>query len=118
MMKIVQNFFFAGMAAALMAGCATHEPQPSSMDAARTNDVIAAPARFYVMPAPVTRVIWEYRFVVLDFRSRLMPPVGTKLNVYRGTNHVGAVQITEPVRTRYATADILTGDIQMGDEAR
>lgn len=99
-------------------GCSKRGPKPSDVDSSNTNDVVVAPARFYVTPAPVTRVNHEYKFVVLDFRSRVMPPVGTELNVYRGTARVGAVRLTEPVRTRFATADILSGDILIGDEAR
>jgi hypothetical protein len=107
------------MTTALVVGCAKRGPRPSDMDVSSgTNDVVMAPARFYVTPAPVTQVNTSFKFVVLDFSSRLMPPVGTRLNVYRGAQRVGTVQITEPVRMRFATADILSGNIQVGDQAR
>jgi hypothetical protein len=38
--------------------------------------------------------------------------------VYRADKRVGEVQLTEPVRARFATADILTGEVRVGDEVR
>jgi len=40
------------------------------------------------------------------------------MTVYRDGKQVGTVQITEPVRARFATADILEGELRVGDEAR
>jgi hypothetical protein len=75
------------------------------------------PTQFGPAPAKLTRVNTDLRFVVLDFSSRAMPPLGTKLTVFRDGQSVGLVQITEPVRGRFATADILDGDLLVGDEA-
>ena len=85
-------------------------PQPSEME--------PAPSQFGPGSARIVSVNPELRFVVIDFSSRVMPPVGTRLNVYRGDKNTGAVQITEPVRAQLATADILQGDVRIGDEAR
>ena len=60
----------------------------------------------------------ELGFVVVDFASQTMPAVGTRLNVYRGHIRVGTVRITEPVRAPLATADIVEGEVRVGDEAR
>ncbi len=76
------------------------------------------PAQFGPAPAKITYVSTEYKFVVIDFVSRTMPPVGTRLDVYRDEKRVGTVQITEPVRARFATADILEGELRRGDAAR
>ena len=76
------------------------------------------PSQFGPGPAKVVSVNPELRFVVIDFSSRVMPPVGTRLNVFRGDKNVGAVQITEPVRARLATADIVQGEVRVGDDAR
>ena len=76
------------------------------------------PAQFAASPARITSVNSDYRFVVLDFTGRVMPAIGTRLNVYHGDAPVGVVQITEPVRARFATADIVEGEVRVGDEAQ
>jgi hypothetical protein len=60
----------------------------------------------------------EHGFVVIDFSSRVVPAVGTRVNAYRNGKRVGAVRITEPVRGQLATADIVEGEVRVGDEAR
>ena len=96
----------------LLAGCVQQTPRPD-------RDVaMVAPAQFGPAPAKITRVNSDLRFVVIDFRSRTMPAIGAELSVYRDGARVGSVRITEPVRAQFATADIVTGDIQVGDEAR
>lgn len=77
-----------------------------------------APASFRGIPAKIIRIHTGYKFVVLDFRGRAQPAVGTTLSVYRGDKRVGAVRTTEPVRPNFATADITEGDLRVGDEAR
>jgi hypothetical protein len=103
------------------AGCSsaggTRAPRPSAMQP-EPAQIETAPSQFGPGPAKVVSVNPELRFVVVDFSSRVMPPVGTRLNVYRGDKDIGAIQITEPVRARLATADIVQGDVHVGDEAR
>jgi len=60
----------------------------------------------------------EHGFVVIDFTSRVVPAVGTRVDVYRNGKWVGVVRITEPVRAQFATADIMEGEVHVGDEAR
>jgi hypothetical protein len=93
-------------------GCAAARPQ------AKPAAPPVAEAKIKVTGAKIIRLNTQFQFVVLDFTSRVMPPVGTKLPVYRGADKVGEVQITEPVRINFATADILSGELQLGDEAR
>jgi hypothetical protein len=80
--------------------------------------VAPAPAQFGPAPAKIISVNPELRFVVIDFSSRVMPPAGTRLNVYRGDTQIGMVRVTEPTRAQLATADILQGEIHVGDDAR
>ena len=56
--------------------------------------------------------------MVIDFVSRVVPAVGTQVNVYRGDKRVGTVRITEPMRAPFTTADVLEGQVHVGDEAR
>ncbi len=91
-------------------GCAReNKPKPA---------VQVAPAQIGPPPATVRKVDITYSFVVLDFSERAMPPVGSRMTIYRNGVKVGEVQITEPVRAQFATADIVAGDVQLGDEAR
>jgi hypothetical protein len=69
-------------------------------------------------PARIVSMNPDLAFVVIDFASRPVPAVGTKVNVYRGDKKVGVVRITEPVHAPLATADIVEGQIRAGDEAR
>ncbi|HUI08507.1 MAG TPA: hypothetical protein VL486_16010 [Verrucomicrobiae bacterium] len=108
------------MLAAIAVGCAGQRALAPARSPAATEPVRAAPppSQFGPAPAKVVLVNPGYQFVVIDFSSRVMPPVGTRLNVYRGDKNVGAVRITEPMRARLATADILQGDVRVGDDAR
>ena len=70
-------------------------------------------------PAKITLVNATYQFVVLEFAQRPIPGIGTQLTVWRGEQKVGVVRITEPIRSpRFATADILEGELRLGDEAK
>jgi S-adenosylhomocysteine hydrolase len=60
----------------------------------------------------------EHGFVVVDFASQTMPEAGTLVNVYRAEKRVGGIRITEPVHAPLATADIVEGDMRVGDEVR
>jgi hypothetical protein len=85
----------------------------------------ATPAASYLEPVPletrgakIASVNSELGFVVVDFTSQPMPALGTRLNVYRGGKRVGVVRITEPVHAPLATADVVEGEVRVGDEAR
>jgi hypothetical protein len=106
-MKTILSMFLI-----VLAGCTTPRPQPVAPTTTMPT------AKLGVTGARITRLHAQHKFVVLDFTSRVMPAVGTKLPVYRGNERVGEVQLTEPVRVNFATADILTGDLIVGDEAR
>jgi hypothetical protein len=71
-----------------------------------------------VARATVTLVNTEYKFVVIDFDARSMPALGATLELYRAGKKAGSIRLTEPVRGRFATADILEGDARVGDEVR
>jgi hypothetical protein len=68
--------------------------------------------------AKITIVRSEDKFVVIDFSSRMMPALGTKLTVYRAGQKVGTVQLNGPARVHADVADILDGELHVGDELR
>jgi len=96
-------------ALAIAAACASQRAKPSPPQ---------LPAQFAGAPSRITQVNDQFHFVVIDFSGRTLPVAGTRVSVYRGEQRVGTVEITEPVRSHFATADILEGDLQVGDEAR
>jgi hypothetical protein len=77
-----------------------------------------SPAQMGPAPARIVSLNPDQNFVVIDFTSRIIPAVGTRVNIYRNGKWVGAAQITEPVRAQFATADIVEGEVHIGDEAR
>jgi hypothetical protein len=78
-------------------GCASAPPPPApAAQAVPTTSVRIVPAQPEEAPATIRKVDDTYHFVVVDFSSRAMPPVGTRLVVYRDGRPVGEVRITEP----------------------
>ena len=57
-------------------------------------------------------------FVVLNFPLGQMPPVNAALNVYRHGVKVGELSVTGPQRDDSIVADIVSGELQVGDSAR
>ena len=93
-------------------------PQPASAPKFVTPNIEPSPAQWGPPPAKVVSLNPEHDFVVLDFTSRLVPPVGTRVDIYRNGKRIGAARITEPIRAQFATADILEGEVRVGDEVR
>ena len=91
-------------------GCAKRAPRPGTPpNAGRPAGSASARVNFTNL---------ENRFVVLEFTAGPMPAIGTRLKLYRGDQPAGTVQITEPTRGRFATADVLDGEPKAGDEVR
>jgi hypothetical protein len=112
-MRVLKTFGLLGLCAVTVAiGCAKQTPKAGVAPSEAT------PAQFGPAPAKITLVNAEYRFVVIDFLGRVIPSVGTRLSVFRDGQRVGAVRVTEPMRSRFATADIEEGDLRAGDVAR
>ena len=109
--------FLSLLLVAVLAGCATKSaptvPAPAPV---ATSAKPATPT--FVSGAKITHVDAKLQFVVLDYRSRVLPLIGTRLTVFRAGQRVGEVQLTDPIRMGFATADIRTGELRVGDEAR
>jgi hypothetical protein len=58
------------------------------------------------------------RFVVLNFPFGKMAPVEQRLSLYRRGLKVGEVKVTGPAREDNIVADLVTGEAEVGDEAR
>ncbi len=66
----------------------------------------------------VARVNVAGRFVVLNFPIGRMPLLEQRLNLYRHGLKVGEVRIAGPQDDDNIVADLLTGDAEVGDQAR
>ena len=107
-----------GLATALLSGClGSGATAPAGTPAAPAGARLE-PSASETGVARVASVNTELGFAVVDFATQTMPPVGTRVNVYRGGKRVGTVRITEPVRAPLATADVVDGEVRVGDEAR
>jgi len=92
-------------------GCALTAPPPAQP----VSEMAPVPA---MTVATVVVVNTASQFVVVDFRGQPLPVIGTRCDVFRQGTKVGTVQVTDPVRGRFATADIVQGAVQPGDEVR
>lgn len=66
--------------------------------------------------ARVASVNSRYKFVVLNFAGQSLPAAGSQIDVCRNGKKVGRVHVTEPMRGQHCTADVLEGEIQVGDQ--
>lgn len=102
----------------LAAGCASKATHHSTAVKTPARDT----ARLGPVPAAghaIVRVVnTEDKFVVIDFTARSMPANGAHLDVYRLNKKVGTVRTTEPARSGFSAADILEGEVRVGDEVR
>jgi hypothetical protein len=131
-MKIV---FGAGLLSAilLLSGCSLFHHKSASPSAQRNPPQQTAPATAQPQPAPFTKPVikadlraWgqivkvntDARFVVISFDAGAVPQTGKRFNVYRNGVKVGEVNITGPQQESNTVADIVSGDIQLHDEAR
>ena len=96
-------------------------PPPSVVNLGATNAPTAN--TFTITPdqsitGRVTLVNPNLRFVVITFPLGQIPPVGSRMNVFRNSAIVGEISITGPARDDNTVADIVFGDAQKGDEVR
>lgn len=71
-----------------------------------------------VIAGTVVLVDAKLRFVVADFTLNPLPALDQRLSVYRQGQKVGELKVTGPVRESTVVADILTGELRVGDEVR
>ena len=66
----------------------------------------------------VVRTNEKLNFVVLDFGFMRLPRAGQQLGIYRLGEKIGQVRVSGPAWDTYTVADIVEGEIWVGDEAR
>ena len=102
-------------------GAAATETEKTSSNPSQTSE-IKKPAPVRVTSSPFTGrlsiVNQKKKFAVIEFSKKGIPPVDSELGVYRDGNFVGSIRITLPIRPPFASADILTGTLHLGDTVR
>jgi hypothetical protein len=58
------------------------------------------------------------RYIVLDFYSSVLPQTDQRFNVYRRDLKVGEIKISRESRNHLIAADIMAGEVEVGDVAR
>jgi len=97
-------------------------PPPAAVDLshsgtnASTNTFVVTPDE--AVSGRVTSVNENLRFVVLTFPLGQLPPLGSRMNIFRNGAIVGEVKITGPQRDDNSVADIVFGAARKGDEVR
>lgn len=66
----------------------------------------------------VVMVRSEFKFVVIDFGISSVPPQGQRMGVYRNNVKVGEVIIGWQREGSTVVADVIAGDVRVGDEVR
>ena len=79
--------------------------------------------RLIVTPAgtaagKVVSVNSSARYAVLSFPVGQVPPLGGRLSIYHGGLKAGEAKVTGPQRDNITIADLVSGEAQIGDEAR
>ena len=114
MLKWVTAFVALGLAGCTLPGQWGGTPKPFAKPGSGT---IVTAAAFRV-EGKVVRTNLRLNFVVLDFGLQGLPPIGQQFAIYRLGKKVGQVRVSGPAWDTYTVADIVEGEIWMGDEAK
>jgi hypothetical protein len=112
-MKLLHSFVFV-CAGAMISGCSDQHAttfNQTKQPAAVGSALVSARSL-----AKVVKVDQARDFVVLHFTAKEMPPPGNRISLYRDNERVATIKVTEPMRPPLVTADILDGQVRMGDE--
>ena len=106
--------------ALLGVGCAKTAP-PTAPKSGLTGspsptEPIMSPAK--TVAGRVSSVNNAARFVVLSYSFGFLPATDQRLNVYRQGQKVGEVKVSGPQQDTNTVADLISGNLQIGDEAR
>jgi len=107
--------------ALLLAGCASRNP-PAPMPVVSnpsTNKPVVTPD--FRTVGKVISVNSDSRFVIISFSPGELPKPDARLSIYHNGLKVAEVKVDPQFQRDYnynTVADIITGDVQPGDEAR
>jgi hypothetical protein len=99
----------------IAAGCGTFKSSSGKTQPAK-NGTIVTPGDGLV--GRVSLVNTSGRYAIVNFPIGRLPASGQLLAVYRNGLKVGEVKVNGPQMDNLVTADLVTGDCRVGDEAR
>ena len=70
------------------------------------------------MPGRIDSVKPKGGYVIVSFPIGTMPPIDSRLSVYRKGLKVAELKVTPPQQNNFTAADIIAGECQEGDEVR
>ena len=108
--------------ALLLAGCASDRNEAFAPDTAQTGDTNAVHYPLVKpvlkLPGRVVTVNPKLRFVVLDFGFNPAPADQSVVEVIRNDHVVGELRVNGPMSGSQRVADIIRGEVGVGDEVR
>jgi hypothetical protein len=108
------------LAMALAAGCAAHHAHPKTTPPPAVQPTASAP--IITLDSSLSARVVSYNqaaeYVVLGFPSNQLPKIGDTLFLYRNGLKTAQLKVTGPASENNIVADVLTGDVQVGDEVR
>lgn len=106
--------FFITLIAIALVGCSSAPTNTITAPEGFANAVMKPDTR---MRGTIKTVNDQAQYVIVDFGLGVIPPLQTTMNVYRDYELMGSVQLTGPIRGGVVAADILTGEVAVGDLA-
>ena len=108
-----------GLVALCLVGCNTSSKKRAMSQslAEKERGTIVVPALIRT-EGKVVRTNLKLNFVVLDFGFKRLPQVGQQLGIFRLGKKIGQVRVSGPAWETYTVADIVDGEIWVGDEAK
>ena len=87
-----------------------------SVRRAAMNKETATPAAQVI--GKIALVNAQLRYVILDFGTTRLPKSGQRFAIYRASEKVGQIRTSNEASGTNVAADIILGDLQVGDEVR
>lgn len=105
----------------LCAGCSHLKPKHPHEAAGKTKSTQPAPIAVVPVEFPSGKIVSvnaELRYVVVDFGVGRAPTANEHLDIYRQSQKVGELKISQQSRSNLFAADIVAGDARVGDEVK
>ncbi len=119
----VRTAWLIFLSAALTLGCKTTSTSPTDLEGLTEGVRRASTPKPGVAPAAPTNgkvalVNAQLRYVILEFGMARVPTPGQRFAIFRGSEKVGQIRISNETIGSNVAADIIMGDLRVGDEVR
>ena len=123
----MQRAILLGLIGLLMSGCkhsdtkgARNEPRPTAANRKNQPTAQSSPKIIPLneIKGKVASVTPELGIVVIDFNFNQIPKAEERMHVYRRGQKVGEVKISREAVGSNVAADVMAGEVKVGDEVR